>query len=437
MIHELFGTDGIRGRVGKSPFDHKTLTAIGHAIARWAFHKYGATPTILVGQDTRASADWVMASLSGSLLRYPISITQVHVMPTPALCRLLQESSFNCALMISASHNPAHDNGIKLIDRLTGKLSRDDEQYIINQMAHEQDPGYAEFGRSYQWATGEQQYIESIAPFFDPNFLQGLRIGLDCAHGATYRLAPTIFKQFGATVFAINTEPDGHNINQQCGSQHTQQLQKLVLEKKLSAGFAFDGDGDRVIAVNKDGVIKDGDDMLALLMAHTRYKDQPTVVGTVMSNVGFDRLVKANNKQLVRTPVGDKYIASYLQEHNLLLGGEQSGHIIMRDYLPTGDGIVTALRLLEAALMTNNLTLSTFEHFPQLIVNVPVQVKRDLSTPEIAQIIDEHKKLLNGGRLVVRYSGTENLLRIMVEDQTESSTRQICTSLSSALKNHL
>jgi phosphoglucosamine mutase len=438
MNMQLFGTDGIRGRVGTPPFDQKNIIELGHAIAQWALEKYGPNPTLLFGQDSRQSGDWIVANLLSALLQYPITVSNAQIIPTPALCRLLQQSSFfDCAIMISASHNPAHDNGIKIVDRATGKLSAQDEAYITAQFGLSHAPSYQAFGRSNYFAQGAQQYAQSIVPLFEKNFLKGITIGLDCANGATYAAAPDLFRQFGANVVAINTESDGATINNNCGSQHPKSLQKLVIKHQLDMAFAFDGDGDRVVGINKDGIIKNGDDMLALLTHHPLYADQPVIVGTVMSNVGLDNFLLTQNKKLVRTSVGDKYIASYLSSHNLLLGGEQSGHIILNDYLPTGDGIVTALRVAQTVLATNNLSMETFTHFPQLIVNIPVSVKRDLKSPEIASIISDHEKLLGHGRLLVRYSGTENLLRIMVEERTNAVAQKVCASLTKSLKSYL
>lgn len=438
MCKNLFGTDGIRARVGASPFTATHLPQLGSAIAQWAQEIYGSNPVVLIGQDTRASGNWIYAQLAASLLAQNISLFNANVITTPALCKLLREQEqFDFAIMISASHNPAQDNGIKIINTQYGKISAFDEKTITHYFSKKIPASYSSFGMLHSFDEAGQRYIETVLPLFTPKFLRGLSIGLDCAHGATYQLAPQLFKKFGATVHAINTTPNGKNINQNCGALYLEQLQKLVLDNNLDCGFGFDGDGDRVIAVNKNGVIKNGDDMLALLSTHAAYKKEKTIVGTVMSNVSLSNFLQQHNKKLLRTPVGDKYVAEQLDKRNLLLGGEQSGHIVLHDYLPTGDGIVTALRICQTMLETNNLTMNTFEHYPQILFNMPVREKKELESPEISSIIKDHENLLDSGRLLVRYSGTENLLRIMAEDRTYKSAESIVHKLAKALKSYL
>lgn len=438
MSNNLFGTDGIRARVGTIPFTSTSLPKLGSAIAQWALEIYGKNPSVLIGQDTRASGSWISAQIACKLLMHNVSLFNASVITTPALCKILKESEqFDFAIMISASHNPAQDNGIKIINTQYGKISSYDEKTISKYYAHLLKSSYSQFGTMSPYLEGHDQYSKIISRLFSPNFLRGVSIGLDCAHGATYQLAPEIFKKLGATVHAINIAPNGSNINLNCGAVHLQQLQKLVIEKKLDYGFAFDGDGDRVIAVNRHGIIKNGDDMLALLSTHGPYKKEKSIVGTVMSNVGLSNYLAQRNKKLLRTPVGDKYVAEQLDKRNLLLGGEQSGHIVLHDYLPTGDGIVTALKICEALLETDNKDMDTFAHYPQILMNMPVSQKKDLESPEIASIIKDHEKLLDSGRLLVRYSGTENLLRIMAEDRTYQSAEIVVQKLAHALNSYL
>jgi Phosphomannomutase len=241
----------------------------------------------------------------------------------------------------------------------------------------------------------------------------------------------------GADIIALNTSPNGTNINNECGALHTTHLQQEVVKQHADIGFAFDGDGDRVIAVNRNGGAKNGDDIIALLSQHPLYMQQKTIVGTIMSNHGLELFLHAQGKHLVRTAVGDKYVAAYLNDHQNLLGGEQSGHIIMYDYLQTGDGMMTALRIIETIIMTNNWDMKTFERLPQILINIPVVHKRDLKDPDIASIITHYEQQLDSGRVIVRYSGTENLLRVMVEDTTQKAAQTIGTNLGKALQQKL
>ena len=272
---------------------------------------------------------------------------------------------------------------------------------------------------------------------FRPHFLKGKKIILDCAHAALYKLAPFIFKQFGADVVTINNRPNGYNINKKCGSLYPSRLQQAVIKHNADIGFAFDGDGDRVILVNRKATIKNGDDILAILSTHPLYINEKTIVGTVMSNQGLEQFLKKNKKDLVRTSVGDRCVSDYLTNCGGLLGGEQSGHIIMRDYMQMGDGIVTALRILEAIEKTKNWDLKTFDIYPQVLINIPVRIKKNLEEPIIAQLIADYKSQLDSGRLIIRYSGTEKLLRIMVEDRTQEQANKISAHLAHALQKEL
>lgn len=437
-MKNLFGTDGIRATVGKEPLTLSHLSQCGAAIARWALDKYGTRPHILLSHDTRQSAYWIMSALQAGLLLNPITIHYAHVFPTAGLCKLLQQNnSFHAGIVISASHNGFHDNGIKIIDRITGKLSQEEEMNISSYYHTPQPFEYTHFGTVVSYDNSFMEYAEHIVATFEKKILSHLTIVLDCAHGATYKVAPYIFNQLGAQVIPINVSPNGLNINKDCGSLSLKSLQHAVVHHKADIGFAFDGDGDRVIAVNRSGEIKNGDDILALLSTHPLYEQEKTIIGTVMTNHGLDLFLRPQNKNLVRTAVGDKYVAEYLERDGGLLGGEQSGHIILHDYLQTGDGIMTALRILESILHTGNWQMDTFKKCPQLLINLPIEEKKDLNDPTIAALISEYESQLNSGRLVIRYSGTENVLRIMIEDKEENHMRMIGTHLASALKKEL
>lgn len=444
MNNNLFGTDGIRNKVGNAPFTVTELPRLGTAIAHWAAQKYAVPnlqnlPLCLIASDTRSSCSFVKTSLISSMLLAPITLIDLGILPTPALVALLQNNnSYHFGIMISASHNPHHDNGIKLIDAKTGKLTELDEKTITSLFYnHAHTNTYTQFGSLRSYAGAAEQYKNHVIAKFTPNFLYGLTIVLDCAHGATYNVAPDIFKALGATIITINNTPDGTNINNSCGALHPEQLINNVHSYNADMGFAFDGDGDRVTIVNKHGEIKDGDDTIALLATHPRYSNEKTIVGTIMSNEGLATHLQSHNKILIRTPVGDKHISAYLAQHNLLLGGEQSGHIIMRDYLNSGDGIFSALSIIEAALHTNNNELHTFAKYPQVLINIPITQKKELTSQPYATIIADYAKKLSNGRLEVRYSGTENLLRVMVESLDKIHALSIGNQLASTLKKEL
>ena len=437
MQKNLFGTDGIRVPVGTSPLSLSSLPILGNAISRWAIKQFGKNPRLLIARDTRDSGDWIISALSAGLLLSPVSLYYAGVLPTPTVCRILPQHNYDAGIIISASHNLYSDNGIKIIDREQRKISKSEELYISTLFQQGSSFTHNVFGSLQYHKAPAQDYIHDLISLFPTTFLKGLKIAIDCAHGATYQIAPLLFKALGAELITINANPNGKNINKNCGALDIRDLQKTVLKYQADIGFAFDGDGDRVIAANKEGIIKNGDDMLALLSQHPHYNQQKTIVGTIMSNIGLDLFFERHGKTLLRSSVGDKFVSEYLSEHQLLLGGEQSGHIILHDYLQTGDGIFTALRLCETMIATNNWTLKTFDHYPQILINLPVTKKKDLTEPEIAAIIKDHETQLGTERLVIRYSGTENLLRIMIEGKSESAIKQVSDNLARKLQKHL
>lgn len=368
---------------------------------------------------------------------YPVTVIDAQILPSPALGALLQSTKeFDFGIIISASHNPYQDNGIKLIDP-RGKLDSSDELKISQLFGQKySSTDYTNLGTE-KFSNLERPYREHIQSFFKKDFLYHKKIILDCAQGATYSLAPQIFKHFGAEVITLFDKPNGLNINKQCGSLYPETLQKAVVEYNANIGFAFDGDGDRVLAVNRFGHIKNGDDILALLLEHPSYKPMKSVVGTIMTNQGFEVFLKQSQRTLIRTPVGDRHVTEFLTKHQLLLGGEPSGHIILRDYLNSGDGIFTALRTLEAIAYCNNWDLQTFKKFPQIHTTIRTNNKKDLNQLPFSEIIETSKAQLHQGRLVIRYSGTEPVLRIMVEDDDCENAQTICSILSKKLQEKL
>ncbi len=438
-----FGTDGIRGKSNQHPFDRPTLFRLGCAIAKWRIEKYGnKNPQILIGHDTRQSCPTVKKNLEDGLLTFSVKIIDAQVLPTPAIYQLIKDDkTLDCGIMISASHNPYEDNGIKLFDSKTGKISKTDEEVIIKnyneELRNEIPVSPLKKGSLILDEKCYTKYKENLLSLFPANFLSGQKIVLDCANGATYKIAPDVFESFGANVIKIATNPNGTNINDNCGALHPQNLQKTILNNHADIGFAFDGDGDRVVAINKNGQIKDGDDLIAILSQNPKYTECKKIVGTIMTNQGLEKFLKDHNKELIRTKVGDKYIAAKLNEENLLIGGEASGHIILKDYLNTGDGILVALKILKTIINSDNWDMDSFDKYPQILINVPVKHKKDLSLPPFSKIIEEEKNKLINGRTVIRYSGTENLLRIMVEDSKYDSAQKIANNLANKLQKAL
>jgi len=429
----FFGTDGIRGHVGSGIFIEDKLIKTGAAIGRWLIDTYGPYPKIFITTDTRISADPIKDSLKKGFLQHPLIISDTGILPTPAMAHLLQAyPDFHCALIISASHNPYQDNGIKIIKQ-TGKLTLDDElsisrymqeAFIINTI-----PSMSLVGTDILNTESHQKYIECTIQHIPHLSLTGKKIVLDTANGATFRAASKIFAYFDAEIIHIHNEPNGYNINQGCGALHLESLIHTVISHQADIGFAFDGDGDRVIAVNHRGIVKDGDDILALLIKHPSYHDTPNIVGTIMSNEGLAQFLQHHQKTLLRTAVGDKYIAEKLMLDSLMLGGEPSGHIILNDIINTGDGILVALKILEVLCHTNNWDMHTFDKYPQAVATIPIITKHNLQEKPFSTIISQAQAELSTGRILVRYSGTENVLRIMVEAQNRSCATTFCSRL--------
>jgi len=440
METKLFGTDGIRKKVGESPLTENDMFFLGKAISQWTYEKHGKTAEILVAHDTRKSSYMLKSALKSGLTTHIMSVFDLGVLPTPAVASIMDMQMFNCSVIITASHNPHYDNGIKIIDLFDGKLNDADEKRITDLFYRNKkfsDPSRSNLEQDEDYEELAQVYIEAIQESFKKNFLKGIKVVLDCANGATYDIAPELFAQFGAQVITISNTPNGKNINENCGSIHPENLQKEVVKQNADIGFAFDGDGDRIVAVNKQGQLKDGDDILCLLADNPDYKDQSHLVGTVFTNYGLEAYLNTKNKKLIRTKVGDKFVAKILKDENLLLGGEPSGHIITRNHINASDGIFTALKVLETILITKNWELKTFKKFPHVMVNVPVKQKKNLELQPFSSIIATHKAQIKKGTLVVRYSGTENLLRVMVQEENDKTAQTICAHLSEKLKVEL
>ena len=432
-MQHLFGTDGIRTRVGQSPLTPQELVTFGAAVGAWMCSKK-VFPQILIAHDTRHSAPLVKASLKAGLLQYPVNLYDGDVIPTPALFHQVIEGPYDYGIMITASHNPYQDNGIKIITKQDGKLTETDEQELNALYAHNpHTPSYEHLGTDQKAPDATAQYLDALREYFPQPFLRDITIVLDCAHGAYASVAPAFLKELGANVIPLATTPNGKNINKNCGSLHPQQLQEAVIAHGAHAGFAFDGDGDRLIAVTKNGICKDGDELLSFLLNHPTYQQESAIVGTILSNEGLAIQLEKQGKNLYRTPVGDKNVVQKMKDCGALIGGEPSGHLILRDFTDTADGLFTLLRLAQTALFIHDWNFTSFTKFPHVTINVPVTCKKDLSCAPYATIITAHQAELSEGRVIVRYSGTEPLLRIMVEASNQEKAQSVGTQLSHEL----
>ena len=425
---KLFGTDGVRGVAGQPPLDETTLLRLGAALVRVLPHQGPAR--LLTGRDTRESSFWIERTLARGIRAMGGDLLSAGVVPTPAVAVITRAEDFDAGIVISASHNPYEDNGIKVFSghgqKFDERLEQQVEALVADPHFVVRDDASAEI-ESYEGVEPYARHARAALPF--AGHVTGLRVGLDCANGATTTVAPKLFRSLGLDTHIIGNDPDGRNINLHCGSTHLEALQALVRETQLALGVAFDGDGDRCLMVDEQGAVVDGDAIMLILALHLQRTGglvRDTVVATVMSNLGLERALERHGIRLIRTAVGDKHVMEEIREHGYALGGEQSGHVIVSEHLFTGDGIVTALRVLRVMAETGRSLrdlASDLTTYPQTLVNVRVGRRVPVAdVPAIAATIDSvQRRLGDEGRLLVRYSGTEPLLRIMLEgrDQQE------------------
>ena len=432
----LFGTDGVRGKAGRHPLDHATIRRLGAAIVRALPHRPvregGSSPRILVGRDTRESGSWIEAELAHGASGEGASVTSAGIVPTPAVAYLTRSAGYDIGIVISASHNPFEDNGIKVFSGTGEKFTEEVERQVEAIMADE----------SWLAAVGDPRpllAVQRVKPYLDhlrvvfPEVasLGPFKLAIDCANGATTPVAPQLFMGLGIETVVLADEPDGHNINLQCGSTHPELLAKTVVERDCDMGVAFDGDGDRAIFVGDRGEIVNGDAVLLMCGRQLQREGRlltNTIVATVMSNIGLEIACRESGIELVRTAVGDKYVMEEMLKRGATLGGEQSGHVIFSDYLYTGDGLCTALNVLRTIAMTGRSLVdlaSDMTNYPQVLLNVRVREKVDLKTvPAVADAIARVEERVAGqGRVLIRYSGTEPLLRVMLEGKHEDEIR--------------
>ena len=441
----LFGTDGVRGAAGKPPLDPPTVRRLGAALVRALPH--GAeSPQFLVGRDTRESGGWIEAELAHGACGEGATMTSAGVVPTPAIAFLTRTGSYDAGVVISASHNPYEDNGIKVFSGKGEKFTEAVERDVEAMMADRSWSARGGEAGSVPRADLVDAYLDHLrAVFPEASTIERFTIVIDCANGATTTAAPELFNSLGFETIVIGNRPDGRNINLGCGSTHPEWLAETVVARGCALGVAFDGDGDRAIFVDHRGRVVDGDAVLLMcghqLQREGRLKGD-AIVATVMSNIGLELALGPLGIELVRTSVGDKHVMEEMLKRNLSLGGEQSGHIIFSDYLFTGDGLCTALNVLRTVALTGR-TLSDLAAdlttYPQVLLNVRVREKVELHTvPAVADAIARVESRVAGqGRLLIRYSGTEPLLRVMLEGQHQDEIRGWAQEIVDVVKQHL
>lgn len=442
MGREYFGTDGIRGRVGAGPITPEFVLKLGWAAGK-VFAKSGRSK-LIIGKDTRISGYMFESSLEAGLVAAGVDVLMLGPMPTPAIAYLTRTFHAQAGIVISASHNPYHDNGIKFFSGDGTKLPDEVELEIERQLAQTMTTvESSELGKVTRINDAAGRYIEFCKGTVPAGFnLHGFKIVVDCAHGATYHVAPAVLDELGADVVVIGASPDGLNINREVGSTSPQALQQKVLSENADIGIAFDGDGDRLVFVDKQGELVDGDELLFIIAQHQLRSGQGClgVVGTLMSNLGFELALNELNIPFARAKVGDRYVIEMMKNRGWKLGGENSGHIICADVTTTGDGIVSALKVLYA-LVDSGQTLtqlrSPVNKFPQVMINVSVNDKSKLdNNPRIEDAVAQTERKLEGrGRVLLRPSGTEPVVRVMVEGEQQQLVTELARQLAEEVES--
>ncbi len=436
----------MRGEAGKFPLDEKTIKIVGRSLARQIKEQTGKVPRFFTGRDTRKSGEWMERAFHAGAVSAGASCESAGVITTPGVAFLTQHENFDAGIVVSASHNPFEDNGIKIFSPSGKKIDEATERQIEADI--ESEKGEIPTGGEFNDASAKQlqdKYLQHLQDEFSSLSLNGLKIVLDCANGAASNLAPRLFKNLGAQLTAIYDQPDGRNINLNCGSTHPENLQQKVVREKADMGVAFDGDADRALFVNARGEMVDGDAVLWVMAQHLQDKGElknSLVVSTVMSNIGLEAALRSRGIELRRAAVGDKYVLEELLKTGASVGGEQSGHIIFPFYSLVGDGMLTTLFLLKA-LQESEKTLDEmtagFTRFPQILLNVKVREK--LPFDEIPAIAAAARKLESElgdtGRLLLRYSGTENLARVMIEGESQETINRQAENLAEIIRQNL
>jgi len=448
-MEKLFGTDGIRGVANVEPMTCETALKLGRA-AGHVFQRGDRRHRILIGKDTRLSGYMIESALVAGICSMGVDALLVGPMPTPAVALITRSLRADAGVVISASHNPYEDNGIKFFSRNGFKLPDEIETQIENLISSGEidhiRPTAHKVGKAFRIDDAVGRYIEFVKTSIPRGMtFDDLRVVADCANGAAYKVAPSVLTELGAEVIALNVKPDGTNINRNCGSVHIEQMCAEIGKQKAHVGMAFDGDADRVLLADEDGTCVDGDQIMAMCaldMIKEGRLAQNTLVATVMSNLGLDQAIKGAGGKVLKTAVGDRYVVEEMRQGQYNVGGEQSGHIVFLDYNTTGDGLITALQVLALMQKTGKSLkelASCMTRFPQSLVNISVKRKEPFEgIPRIKERVDAvRQKLGDEGRILVRYSGTEPLARVMVEGRDENEIAKLANSIAEVIGEEL
>lgn len=445
MTRRYFGTDGIRGRANKHPMTSEMALKVGMAAGR-IFQETGGAHRVVIGKDTRLSGYMLEAALMSGFTSVGMDVFLLGPLPTPAVAMLTRSLRADIGVMLSASHNESADNGIKLFDPHGYKLSDDREREIEKLMEADSSSllvAADKIGRATRVESAQQRYIEFAKRTLPRDLtLAGLRIVIDCANGAGYKVAPAALWELGAEVITIGDDPDGHNINEKCGSTYPDALIDKVREVRADIGIALDGDADRVVIVDEKGQLVDGDQLMAVIAESWHQSGRLMaggVVATVMSNLGLERYLEGLGLGLVRTPVGDRYVVEYMRKHGYNVGGEQSGHMVLSDFATTGDGLVSALQVLSCVVQQEkpvSQVCARFEALPQLLRNVRYSDGKPLEDRRVRRAIEGAKQRLGErGRLVIRPSGTEPVIRVMAEGDDAALVENVVSDVVDAVQS--
>jgi phosphoglucosamine mutase len=450
---KLFGTDGIRGKAGEYPLDEKTIEMIGWSLTENLSREIGVSPSLVIGRDTRESGPQIQAALMRGARAAGATVASAGVIPTPGVAFITRTTPFDAGVVISASHNPFRDNGIKVFSPTGKKLADEMERKIEDDLseanyathklhsANKPDEPFPDFADSESLFA--EKYLNYLADTVARDLhLTGMRFVIDCANGAASAFAPLLFKRLGAEIEVISALPDGRNINEKCGALHMNLLQEIVKSGEFDLGIAFDGDADRALFVDENGALVDGVFTLLLLGENMQSSGRlkgDVVVSTVMSNLGLEHALRERGIEIIRAQVGDRFVLEEMLKHDAKLGGEQSGHIIIKEISLAGDGMITAIELLRA-IRNSDQSLATLasamKTYPQVLVNVYVNSKPSFeSIPEVKAAMDALEVEMQGrGRLLLRYSGTENLARVMIEGQDQTTIEDQANRLAAIIK---
>jgi phosphoglucosamine mutase len=445
-MRKLFGTDGIRAAAGEAPLDPRTIHAVGLALAH-TLSRHGAQPRVVLGMDTRESSDWISATIAAGLREGGATVECAGVITTPGIAFLARKHGFSAGVVVSASHNPWQDNGIKVFGHDGYKLPDEHELEIedeifrrLGDLSISSQESKAPLPVSSSFRHDYEGYLRQVVPGLN---LRGKSVVVDCANGAASAIAPELFATLGGTLHLTHSHPDGRNINEHCGALHPEIVAAETTARQADVGITLDGDADRALFSDANGKVVNGDAVLLLaardLQARGALKDN-TVVATTMSNMGLEAALGMSQIRMLRAPVGDKYVLQMMRQHNATLGGEQSGHILFPSHSTTGDGLLTALLVLDIVQRSGkplHQLVADLKVFPQVIVNVRVREKQPLEEiPEVSERIQEAESALKGkGRVVVRYSGTEALARVMIEAESREEMERHAERIAQAIRS--